>query len=242
MREFRRRIYAVVKKYRPEGVVDFHCSFAPNQATFAYSDVIWTGEHWWHLRETGTKHILSELTLTKFRTEFMGYQHGVAAETLAYRLGAPMRVAGISLLHDIPVRPSTPIQLPQERFALDKDYFHVMSKLWRIRDQFGAKDARKLFYWNNQDYARVSGKDCYITMLAHPSNGVLAFISNLSTEAQKSVVELNMEKLGLASGSVQAVDPLTDQPVEFSADGKLSLSLDSEKWMYVWLRPSGATK
>jgi len=38
----------------------------------------------------------------------------------------------------------------------------------------------KLFYWKNRDYVRVSPEKCYATLLKHPENGVLAFISNLT--------------------------------------------------------------
>jgi len=98
----------VVKQRRPDGIVDIHYSFGQNTAGLAYADVLWTGEQWHHLRLTGAKYIPGELTLEKFRAEFMGRQLGVAAETLAYRLGPQMRVAAISLLHDIPNRPNTP--------------------------------------------------------------------------------------------------------------------------------------
>jgi len=241
-REFLKRIYTAVKKRRPEGIVDMHQSFGQNTAGLAYADVLWTGEQWHHLRETGAKHIASELTLDKFRAEFMGRQVGVAAETLAYRLGPQMKVAAISLLHDIPNRPSTPgYDLPGAQAQpvaltpVQKDYFAAMSRLWKVREQFGAKEATKLFYWNNQDYVRVSPEQCYATLLKHPRNGVLAFISNLRTDAATVKVEFNLDALGLAGAEIEAVNALTDEPLRV-ADGSVTVPLESETWIYIWLR------
>jgi len=245
-REFIKRIYTVVKQRRPEGVVDVHSwYFSPSQ--LAYADVLWTGEQWWHLRVKKTKYIPGELTLDMFRTAFTGRQLGVAAETLAYRLGPAMRVAAISLLHDIPVRPSTPGfdpagERPRRRPRGRESYFDVMVKLWKMRDEFGAREAEKLFYWNNRDYVSVSPEKCYATLLKHPKNGVLAFVSNLSRNAQTVTVRFNLDKLGLRGKTLDAVNPLTGKAAAMTPDGKLSVPLGSEKWVYMWLRPTGRQK
>ncbi len=246
-REFIRRIYTVVKQRRPEGILDVH-SWYFNPGGLTYADMLWTGEQWSHLRYTGAKHIASELTLDMFRTAFTGRQLGVAAETLAYRLGPQIKVAAISLLHDIPVRPSTPgfdqakdsSSTPAKGGPRGREtYFDIMVKLWKMRDRFGARDAEKLFYWNNQDYVRVSPENCYATLLNHPNNGVLAFVSNLRPDAQTVTVEFNLNKLGLRDKTLDVFNALTDEPIAMTADGKLSVPLGSEEWIYVWLRPSG---
>jgi len=243
-REFIKRIYTVVKQRRPKGVVDVH-SWYFNPGGLTYADVLWTGEQWWHLRLEKTKYIPGELTLDMFRTAFTGRQLGVAAETLAYRLGPPMKVAAISLLHDIPVRPSTPdfdpaANRPRGRPKGRETYFDIMVKLWKMRDQFGAKEAEKLFYWKNQDYVSLSPEKCYATLLKHPKNGVLAFISNLSRDAQTVTVEFNLDKLDLRGKKLAAFNPLSNKPVSLSADGKLSVPLGSVEWVYIWLRPRAA--
>ena len=241
-REFMRRIYAVVKTRRPDGVVDVHASFGINFPALAYGDVLWTGEQWWHLRKTGAEHVASELTLDKFRTEFTGRQSGVAAETLSYRLGPRMKVAATSLLHDVPVRPNNTglDQQLKEGTLGQMSYTEVVLKLWKARDRFGAKGAERLFYWENQNYVRVSPEDCHATLLRHPRNGVLAFVSNRRSDAQTVTVQLDCEELGLHGQELDVFDALTDAPIAMGSDGKLSLPLDSEEWMYVWLRPRAA--
>ncbi len=245
VREFQKRIYTVVKKRRPDGVVDHHCSFMYNPSALAYADVIWTGEQWWHLKKTGgapNGYIAGELSLDRFRTEFTGRQLGIASETLHYRLGSHSKVAATSLLHDVPPRPSTPFTSQSESVAArgkrEGSFFQLMSKLWRVRDRFGAKEAEKLFYWNNQDYVRVSPEKCHAFLLKHPKNGVLAFITNLRPDGQTVIVEFNLDELGLRGKKLDVFNALTDEPLAMTPDGKLSVPLGSEQWIYIWLRPS----
>jgi len=110
-----------------------------------------------------------------------------------------------------------------------------------VRDEFGAKEAKKLFYWNNRDCVRLSPEKCYALLLRHPKNGVLAFISNLGSDAATVSVHFNLEKPGLAGKDLEAFNVLTKEPLRLSSNGKLSVPLESEHWLYVWLRPRGAT-
>lgn len=237
-REFMRRIYTVVKSRKPDGVVDVHQSFGMNTASLAYADMHWTGEHWFHLRKTGTDYIHGELTLDMFRTEFTGYQLGVASETLHYRLGAShadsfVKVSATSLLHDVPVRVSSYPTTGVESFEL-------ILKIWEVRERFGAEEegVEKLFYWNNRDYVRLSPAECYALLLKHPTNGVLAFVSNLTTEMHDVTVQFNLDKLNLRNQELDVFNALTKEPVAMTADGKLTVPLESENWIYVWLRPT----
>ncbi len=234
IREFMKRIYTVVKQRRPDGVVDVHCSWGYNVPALAYADLLWTGEQWWHMRGKGTDYVAAELTLDMFRTEFMGYQIGVAADTLDYRLiewhnyEDTNKVSATSLLHDIPVRIRTHAKVNVK----------IMPKVWKLREKFGAKEAEKLFYWNNQDYVSLSPEKCYALLFEHPRNGVLAFISNLRRDAQTVTVQLNLDKLGLRGKKLDVFNALTDEPVAMTSGGKLSVPLGSEEWVYIWLRPS----
>lgn len=226
--DFCKRIYTTIKQRRPDAVVDHHQSQGQNTASLAWGDMLWTGEHWWHLRETGAPdgYIAGEMKLDLFRTEFMGYPQGIAAETLSYRLGPRMKVCATSLLHDIPVRVRTQ----------DSEYLNMFTKLWKVREQLGY-DVTKHFYWNNQDVVEVAPADCYSTLIESKSNGVLAFISNLSRERQDVTVRLHLEKLGLSLADLEVFNPLTDETVPVTADGSITVPLGSEEWIYVWLRP-----
>lgn len=228
-RKFIQRLYVAVKDRRPDGVLDVH-SWYLNSGGLAYADILWTGEQWWHLSGKGTEFPIDELPLDMFRTMFLGYQIGTPVEVLSYRLlgqDVPNRkIAAISLLHDVPVRVR----------VQDTEWFHIMSKLWKLRDEFGAKQAEKLFYWNNQGYVTVENDGCYSTLLKHPTNGTLAIISNLRHDTADVHVRFNLESLGLQSGSVTATNVLTDETTPLDADGLFTADLGSHEWVYLWLK------
>ena len=234
VRQFMKRIFTVVKQRRPHGIVDVHASFGQNFSALAYGDVLWTGEHWWHLRHEGAEHVATELPMDMFRTEFTGVPSGVAAETLSYRLGSRMQVAAISLLYDIPVRLNT--RLDQDK---DKRYFEHLTQLWKVRERFGAEDdvVERLLYYENQDYVTVSPEHCHATLLRHPENGVLAVVSNLQAEPQMVSVRFDLDRLQVRELNVRSYNALTDEYLEMDSTGQVRLSLDSLQWKYIWLRP-----
>jgi hypothetical protein len=164
----------------------------------------------------------------------MGRQIGVPAETVTHRLltenQKASQIAATSYLHDVSVRLR----------MLAVDHVELISNIWKMRDKFGAKEAKKLFYWNNQDYVTLSPEKCYSTLLKHPTNGVLAFVSNLRPEAQTVTVNLNLEKPGLSDKKLEVFNTLTDELVAMTPDGNLSIDLGSEEWIFIWLRPQGA--
>jgi len=240
VREMMKRLYAIVKSHDPEGIIDVHCSFSYNLAGLAYADVMWTGEQWHHLRNTGTDYVSGQLTLDKFRTEFTGRQIGIGAETLHYRLRNTMKVSATSLLHDISVRYSMPAT--DNITGRPDPYFSLVPKLWKMRDEFGVNEAEKLFYYNNQDYVTVAGELGYATLFKHPRNGTLALVSNLSREKQELTVSFNLQSLGLSAGEVRVTDPLTGKDVPISAEGEVTLPLGSEEWEYLWLKPAETKK
>lgn len=235
VREFMKRIYVAVKKAKPDGLVDQHMSWGHNPAALTYSDILWTGEQWYHLRNTGAGYISGALPLDRFQTEFMGTQFGVAADMLCYRLGPPMKVAAISLLHDVSPRLSTDgFDRTQSRYD---EYYALLPSIWKMRDAFGAEQAKKLFYWNNNQFVTVGPEKCYATLLQHPTNGVLAIVSNLQSEARKVDIKFNLDTLKLKDRSVTVTDALTKAPLAMSQKGEVSLTLESERWIYLWLKP-----
>jgi len=240
IREFMRRIYTVVHEQDPDGIVDVHSSWGYNLSGLAYADIMWTGEQWYQYKGKGSPFLPNDLTLDKFRTEFTGRQIGVAAETLTYRLGSPMKVAAISLLHDISPRMST---TEMDELSKQPDrYNFLVPKIWKMRDQFDAEHAQKLYYWNNHDYAQVTAPECYATLLRHPKNGVLALVANLSRTEQLVKVRLGLAALGWSGGvPLEASEPLTGRPVAVDSAGRFSVTLPSIGWTYVLIRPATGT-
>ena len=232
-REFMRRIYTVVKTRKPDGVVDAHSSFEFNLPALAYADVLWSGEQWWHLKKTSGPedgYVSGIFPLDMCRVEFTGSQIGIAGNHLVCRSGPGSKVSAITLLHDVPYRPSS-----SGSKAWPTSLF---PKLWKMREAFGAKEAEKLFYWENADYVQVQPDKCYATLFKHPGNGTLAFVSNLRRTGQMVSVNFNLDNLGLSGKKLEVINALTEEAVVMTPGGELSVPLESEDWIYVWLRPA----
>ncbi len=243
-REFMKRLYVIVKSRRPDNVIDLHSSFFFNPSAIAYSDVLWTGEQWHHLRGRGAEHIPDELTFDRFFAQFTGIQPGIAINTLAYRLGSQIDVSAVTLLFDVPTRPSTGNydQVRRDRSGAvtpSENYFGRISHFWKLRRREFEPDekAKKHFFYNNAEYVTVSPEECYVTLLAHSKNGTIAMVSNLSRKTQDVKVKLNLEKLGLQGKSLRTFDIFTNKDVELSADGSFSLRLHKVGWTYIWIKP-----
>jgi hypothetical protein len=146
-----------------------------------------------------------------------------------------MKIAATSLLHDISLRYSSG---GYDNSTENKDsYFALIPHIWKMRDIFGADEAKKLYYYENLEYIKIKGNQCYATLLKHPVNGVLALVSNLSTEPQSIELEFNLKKLDLTDRKLEAANALSGDILKISSDGKINLKLNSEEWIYIWLKP-----
>ena len=91
-----------------------------------------------------------------------------------------------------------------------------MSKIWKMRDKFEIKRAKRYFYFENETYVTVEGKDCYVTFFHHPDSGILAFVTNLDKQPHDVSVTFDLEKLGLKQTPLTAIDALTKAPVNMT--------------------------
>ena len=124
-----RRIADAVHRHRPDAILDVHMSASLTLPTLAFCDSYWNGEQFESLKASDK----FELPLHAFRTEFMGYAHGLDAEFLCYEKRPFTLTEAIALawLHGVEVRPF-PDTLPQ------------ISPIWRAMDRFGTRSARWL--------------------------------------------------------------------------------------------------
>ena len=251
-RKFIKKIYTVIHSRKPDGIVELHTWYY-NPSQLAFTDLAISAEQWFQFKHHGPKdgYLSAELPLDMFRTMFMGTQAGTPLHLLSYRLGSTMKLAAISLLHDVPIQLNQSGQslelLMQKssarsgkvgsRIDQDRRYFKLLPKLWKVRDTFGIENAKKLFYWNNQDYVKVTPEKCYATLFKHPQNGVLALVSNLNRKKQNVTVTFNLDKLGLKDKKLEIFNALLQSPINMDKNGSMSLPLSSEGWIYVWLRP-----
>jgi hypothetical protein len=151
VRDNLRRIYTTVKLRKPDGIVEAHVGDCMNAPALAWATSYWSGE-----QLTVNTIAVDALPLDRFRTEFMGANWGVPADFFYQRLKDYRKSVALTLLHDVPVRWARLVNLDE------------LSALWRVRDDFGVKQARWLPYWSNRDVVKVEPKDCYASLFAPP--------------------------------------------------------------------------
>jgi hypothetical protein len=221
VRDNLRRIYTAVRTRKPDGIVDVHPYECMNAPGLAWATTYWNGEQ---LRANDS--ILDALPLERFRAEFMGYNWGVPADLLYYKLKNYRQSVALAILHDVPVRPEKPADLD------------AISTLWKVRDEFGVKQARWLPYWSNPDVVKAETKDCYVSLFAHPQGRVLAIVSNLSKEKTDVRLSLNLDKLDLPA-NVSAKDAVSRAALTIE-NGDITLNLAAQDYCIVWIEADTA--
>lgn len=153
----------------------------------------------------------------------MGRQLGVASEFL-YRFIASYKDAwALTLPHDMPVRPIYCVE-----------DIELASRVWRVMDEFGRKQAEWVPYWQDSDLVTVEPAGCLISLYRHPRNGVLVVVSNLQAKRAEVKLQLNCARLGLPTG-VNARDAMSGKPVDIK-DGLIALTQPSLGWKLIWVR------
>jgi hypothetical protein len=203
VRQVMRRIYNIVKSRKADGLVNVHQSTCMTIPTLAFATSYWDGEQISGIARGGD--VLETLPLDSFRTEFMGRQWGVPAELLCY--GQPysyQEAMAIALLHDLLVR------------GQGEGNLELESKLWRVMDGFGRRQAEWRPYWANQEVVKATPSDVKVSLYRRGGRGVMLVISNLGKSEADTTVSLSGKALGLPRKTT-AVDALTAE--EMAWDG-----------------------
>lgn len=227
VRNMMKRIYHIVRSRKPDGQINVHNSTCMTIPTLGWATSYWDGEQFRELPNNTS--VTEVLPLDAFRTEFMGHQWGVPAEFLSYEDRGILfhQAYSFTLLHDVLTRSYTV-----------GPGLELNSALWRLSDEFGRKEAQWLPYWRNAEYVTVQPEGAYASLYRHPSNGVLAVVSNLRRDEAVLHTHLNLDRLGL-TGRPSATDALARTPVTIDDDGRIELTLPSFGWRLLWIR--GAT-
>ncbi|MCE5219173.1 DUF6067 family protein, partial [bacterium] len=216
-REMMKRIYTIVKHHNPRGQVNVHQSTCMTIPTLAWATSYWDGEQFGSMARG--PFALEVLPLEAFRCEFMGHNWGVPAEFLCYNKPYTSHEAmAFTLLHDVLVRN----KLSEE------------TKLWKLMDDFGRKEARWLPYWENGPYVRSSARDLKVSLYNRPGKGFVAVISNLGREEARGTVTFNLKRLEQPT-ELSASDVMADKSLA-AKDGALDVSLKPLDYLVVWLK------
>jgi hypothetical protein len=201
VRQLMRRIYNIVKSRKPDGLVNVHQSTNMTIPTLAFATCYWDGEQISGIARGAE--VLQTLPLDSFRTEFMGHQWGVPAELLCY--GQPytyQQATAIALLHDVLVR------------GQGWENLELESKLWRVMDDFGRRQADWRPYWANQDVVQATPPEVRVSLYNRGRRGALVVVSNLGSSEAHASVRLSREALGLPA-KAGAEDGLTGRRVSW---------------------------
>jgi len=224
VRSAMRRIHAVVRSRRQDGLVNVHNSTCMTIPTLGWATSYWDGEQFQGV--TAGADPMALLPLDAFRAEFMGHQWGVPAEFLLAGAAYTYEQAwSFALLHDVPVRPNS------------VDDLELMAGLWRVMDEFGRTEAEWLPYWRSAPIATARPTECRISVYRHPRRGVLAVLSHLGRKPAVVRWRLDLGALGLGGGPVRAVDAVSRAPVELRAGGGV-VELPPLGWRLVWVGPA----
>ncbi len=210
VRKMMRELYEFVESRG--GRIDAHQSGYVCPATLAFSHSYWDGEQ---IAVGGNKKdIRKELNIDAFRAEFMGRNHGVPCEFLAYEKPGWCYddALAITLLHDVMVRPCGFVAVPR------------LATIWKALDDFGAAEAEWTPYWKNP----IAVQPASVKASAYQRGGEsLIVASNVSPE------EAVTAEVSLPVGTTRATDALSGNELSIR-DGKVHVAL--APFRYILLR------
>jgi hypothetical protein len=222
VRDAFRRLYAVVKAKKADGIVDSHVYDCMNSAALAFSTSYWNGE------QLSAAAVPTEaLPMDRFRTEFLGVNWGVPCDLLAYRLGSFRNALAVSLPHDILARAW-------------QDEIPLSAAIWQLADDFGRSEARFTPYYDRDCPVHGLPKDWIASAYIHPSRGALVIVSNLGRQEGRASWRPDWKALGI-DGRGPVVDGLTRRPLSLK-EGSLEIALPSSGWQYIWLQRASGGK
>ncbi|PWU16107.1 MAG: hypothetical protein C5B50_14105 [Verrucomicrobia bacterium] len=217
-RDLMRRLADAVHRHRPDAILDVHMSSNLTLPTLSFCDSYWNGEQF----ESYTSKDKFELPLHAFRTEFMGYAHGLNAEFLCYdkRPFTMQEAIALAWVHGVEVRPYT-------------ETLVQVTSLWRAMDRFGTSSAEWLPYWSGSG---CEAEDASVKVSAWATRGkALLIVSHLKRAPLKTNVHLDRKRLGLASGPLSAVDAMTGDNMEIK-ESVLPLDFDGMSCRFIEVR------
>lgn len=167
-RELQKRMYALVWQKRGDaGFVYSHVSESLFMTAYSFADAVLNGEQW------NRKDLLTDLTLPKFRAEFLPYNTGVPVVLLPtltkFQPEGEEKMPGAQflawpLLHDVICVPSW----------MQRNTQMLLHDIMTVMHDFDVADARFLPYWANRHLIGLSSREVLVSAyLRADGNGLL---------------------------------------------------------------------
>lgn len=215
VRDTLKRMYRIVKEKKPDGYVVNHLSFDLIIPILSFSDIIYTGEH------EDYENLLTA------RVRFSSKPWGVYVVTLgsSKHIYSPLHEM-TSLLHGTCVWGQGLIgrnDMARKDMAIRNVYksFNTMTAVWV-----------PYFKGEGNFYTQTDPK-IKASFYYHPGKDVLLLIANYNPEEKEVHIHLNLSKLGLSGKKLTAVNALTQQMLNLSPDGLLTLKVNSKSFCLV---------
>ncbi len=171
VRNMLRRLYEIVEPLG--GIINYHSFGCVNFPAMAFTHLGWIGES---IQFKLLKDGATEMPLDFFRAEYIGRNHGVPQELIAYENRPKWtfeQATSFAIIHGILPRPNW-IEDPLE----------FISSIWRIYDKFPLEKAAWVPYWENNEittgserimcsyyrYDDILGKSQYLILAANTSS------------------------------------------------------------------------
>jgi len=211
-RDLMRRMADAVHKHNPDAILDVHMSSNMTLPTLSFADSAWNGEQF----EGHTAGEKFSVPLSTFRTEFMGWAHGIDTEFLCYekRPFTFNEAIALAWLHGVEVRP-----YPQN--------LSYVTPIWRAMDRFDVVHAGWMPYWSNPP-ATADDADTKVSGWAYKQKALL-FVSHL--QRKPATVHLRLAKL--IAGTLGARDAIKDSPISIDDQGRFDLSFQGMEYRLV---------
>ena len=202
-RSLMRRIADAVHRRKPDATLDVHMSSNMTMPTLSFCDSAWNGEQF----EGHTAGERFNVPLHAFRTEFMGYAHGIDTEFLCYEKRPFTFDEAIALawVHGVEVRP-----YPK---SLSK-----VTPIWRAMDRFGTNGAAWRPYWAKEPAATADRGDVKVSAWVRDGRALLV-VSHLNRERVTARVRVDRAGIGLTAGTaVRVTDAVSGAPIRVNTD------------------------
>lgn len=209
-RQMIERLYKVVKKHKPDGIIDAHGSFTP---AVSFITSLFNGEQFYKMRRYDNMP-LKILPLEVFRALYLTNGWGVSSNMLIYN-GCPFspdEANSFAFLHGVSPRPH-PLQGVYGRYTLERT-----APIWKALNEFGADDASFVPYWTNDfplvltsDPASLVKRDYIKVSFYKKGDEYLYLASNFYVHACRTKI-FNPEIKGK---KYKALNMLTGKPVCF---------------------------
>ena len=199
-RSLMRRMAETVRRHKPNAILDAHMSSNLTLPTLSFCDSLWNGEQF----EAHTSAEKFQVPLHAFRTEFMGYAHGMDMEFLCYenRPFTFSEAMALAWVHGVEVRP-----YPKT--------LRYVTPVWEAMERFGVVEARWQPYWAGSG---ASSENANVKVSAWvKKNRALLFVSHLQREKETVRVRLDAGRLGLKK-KWQVSDALTNEPITMNGN------------------------